>query len=131
MDSVLDSRPLRFLANGVAATAVHFAILAFCLHVVGIGSAGASNLIASAGGVLASFLGNRHFVFRSTDSSLLAQLHRFGLLYLMLCLGQGLILYLWSDVGGLDYRVGFAIGVAVQAVCTYYGGQHWVFKPRS
>lgn len=128
MDSALDSRPLRFVANGLAATAVHFAILAFCLHGLGLGSAGASNLIASGGGVLASFLGNRHFVFRSKESSMMGQLHRFGLLYLVLCLMQGLILYLWSDIGGLDYRIGFALGVAVQAVCTYYGAQHWVFK---
>lgn len=131
MADALASQPARFLLNGLAATAVHFIILAFCLHVLQLRSAGVSNVLAALGGITISFFGSRHFVFRAQRESIGCQLRRFWLLYLALSLVQGLVLFLWSDLAGLDYRAGFLIGVAIQAISSYYGGRHWVFKPRN
>lgn len=128
MGRPLDSRPVRFVSVGVAATAVHFSILFLCLNWLKIPSAGASNMIAAVGGIGISFFGNRHYVHRSASQPLLPQFQRFWLLYLFLCLVQGLVLFLWSDIAGFDYRVGFVLGVMIQAICTYYGGLLWVFK---
>lgn len=110
------------------ATFVHFLVLIVCYRMIGLPSAGVSNAIAAIAGVSVSFLGNRHFVFQATRESAWTQLSRFWGLYVALTLMQGALLFAWSDIAGLDYRMGFMIGVALQAVCTYYGGRHWVFK---
>lgn len=131
MADAFASQPSRFLLNGLVATAVHFLVLAFCLHVLQLPSAGASNVLAALVGITASFFGSRHYVFRAHRESIWTQVQRFWLLYLALSLVQGLVLFLWSDLAGLDYRAGFLIGVVIQAVSSYYGGRHWVFRPRS
>jgi hypothetical protein len=46
----------------------------------------------------------------------------------MLALMHGGIMWAWTDWAGHDYRAGFLLGAAVQAVCTYYGSKTWVFK---
>lgn len=119
---------LRFVANGIAATAAHYLVLVLLLDGVGLRSAGVANMLAAAVGITASFLGSRHFVFRAAAGRALPQLARFWVLYLLLALLQGLILFLWTDLAGLDYRIGFLIGTAVQAAGAYLGGRSWVFR---
>lgn len=125
---LLRHQPVRYLINGGVATCVSFAVLNLCIRVAHIPSAGVANVIASVVGITASFLGNRYFVFPGTTESVWHQLARFWLLYAVLALLQGAVLYLWSDVAGLDYRIGFVIGTILQVVCSYFGGKHWVFK---
>jgi putative flippase GtrA len=125
---LLAARPVRFVLNGLAATVVHYLVLVLCLHGLGIPSAGLSNTIASGAGIAVSFLGNRHFVFRAAAVPMRDQLVRFWALYVLLALLQGLLLFLWTDLGGFDYRIGFLIGVVLQAVLSYLGGRHWVFR---
>ena len=127
----LASQPARFALNGLAATAIHFVLLAFFLHVLHLSSAGVANVLAALGGTTASFFGSRHYVFRARSESILIQVRRFWVLYLALSLMQGIVLFLWSDLAGLDYRAGFLIGVVIQAISAYYGGRHWVFRRRS
>jgi len=119
---------VRFVLNGAFAACVHFAALVFLLSVAGLPSAGLANGIAAIAGVGASFFGNRHFVFRAQSESVWHQLGKFGLLYSLLALMHGGLLLLWTDLAGLDYRIGFLLGAAVQALCTYIGGRHWVFR---
>lgn len=128
MVSVFERQAVRFVANGLAAAAVHFCVLWLCLVPVQLGSAGAANLIASLAGIAASFAGNRHFVFRAGGESMWAQLARFWMLYAMLSAMHGLVLLGWTDLLGQDYRIGFLLGAGLQAVITYFGGKHWVFK---
>ena len=45
------SRPFRYIVNGVFATAVHFAVLTFNLKVLGFASAGLANLVAAVFGI--------------------------------------------------------------------------------
>jgi len=93
--------------------------------------AGLANTLAAGGGIAASFIGSRHFVFRAQREPLLGQLSRFWALYLALALVQGAWLFLWTDLARLDFRPGFLIGVAIQTVGAYYGGRQWVFSPRN
>jgi len=121
-------QPARYVANGLAAAGVHFSVLWLCLVPGQLGSAGVANLLASLAGIAASFVGNRYFVFRAGAEPIWAQLARFWVLYAMLSAMHGLVLLAWTDLLGLDYRIGFLLGAALQAVITYFGGKHWVFR---
>lgn len=120
-------RLIRFLLNGVVATAVHYAALSFYLEVLQLESAGLSNLLAAPVGIAASFLGNRYYVFRRSDSALLQQALKFVGLYAALALLHGSLLYVWTDQWQLDYRIGFLIAVGAQVVLGYLAGKYLVF----
>lgn len=122
------AQPLRFVANGLIATAVHYAVLHACIELIGLGSAGLSNLVAACFGIAASFWGSRCFVFAATHEPAWRQFARFSLLYALLALMQGGLLALWTDVGGRDYRSGFLLGIVLQVLGSWYGGRHWVFR---
>ena len=118
----------RYAINGLAAAAVHFGLLYFNINVVGIQSVGLANLFAAVGGVAASFLGSRYFVFREHNQPILRQAAKFGLLYTLIALLHGAVLYGWTDVGRLDYRVGFLVATALQAILSYFGNKFLVFQ---
>jgi putative flippase GtrA len=119
---------IRYLINGLAATAIHFSVLWFNLRVLGLPSAGLANAIAALFGISASFLGSRHYVFQATAHPVSAQAWRFALLYGALALMHGLVLYFWTDRAGLDYRVGFLFATGMQMVCSYFGNRFLVFN---
>jgi putative flippase GtrA len=121
-------RPLRFVVNGAICTVIHYATLALLLESGLLGLAGLANLLASAVGILASFVGNRYFVFRQETQRWTAQLWRFWLLYISLAGMQGVILFLWTDLARQNYSIGFVIGAAAAAIGTYFGGRFWVFR---
>lgn len=125
---LLQYQPVRYILNGIAATCVSYGVLYACLHLAHIPSAGVANFIAAVIGITFSFFGNRHFVFPGARESVWHQLGRFWLLYAVLALMQGTVMFLWKDLAGLDYRVGFLLGTFLQMVCSYFGGKHWVFK---
>ena len=131
MDQAMGSPALRYILNGLAAAMVHFIVLFACLRFVGLGSAGLANTIAACAGITFSFFGARHFVFLATHQPAVAQARRFGVLYAAMAAMHGLVMFVWSDLAGLDYRAGFLVGAALQAVCTYIGGRDWVFKASS
>lgn len=118
---------IRYVINGVAATGVHYAALAFNLHVLGIRSAGLANLLAALVAITATFLGSRYFVFRGHTESLPRQAAKFGLLYGAIAVLHGAVLYLWTDLAGFDYRVGFLLALFLQVALSYWGNKHLVF----
>lgn len=117
----------RYVVNGLVATLVHYGVLTLNLRVLGIPSAGLSNLIAACFGITASFLGSRYFVFRARSGSAFRQLRRFVLLYAATAVMHGLILFLWSDLGELDTNLGFLLATAFQMAVTYFGNKRLVF----
>lgn len=119
---------VRYVVNGLVATAVHFVVLSFNLQVLGIPSAGLANLYAAVAGISTSFLGSRYFVFRSRDEAIFRQAAKFGLLYAAIAGLHGAALYLWSDVGRLDYRIGFLLATGLQVMLSYWGNKMLVFK---
>jgi putative flippase GtrA len=118
----------RFAVNGVAATAVHFSVLTFAIEVVRIPSAGLANLFAAVFGISASFLGSRYFVFRRADQPIAGQAAKFVALYGAIALLHGMVLALWTDWWGLDYRWGFVLATALQVVASYWGNTQLVFR---
>ena len=119
MNGVAASHPrqelFRFVVNGLVATAVHYAVLTFNLQVLGFGSAGLANLCAAVVGITSSFLGSRFYVFaQSAQQPWLPQLLKFSGLYGAIALLHGLVLWLWTDRLGLDYRAGFLLATGLQ-----------------
>lgn len=125
----LSGESLRYLANGVVATLVHYLVLRTAVDGIGIGSAGLANLLGSAAGIATSYAGNRHFVYRQTQTPILTQGTRFVLLYAALALMHGGVMYVWTDRLGLNYQAGFLLTVTIQVVMGYFGNKHLVFSP--
>lgn len=120
---------LRFVVNGLVATAVHYAVLSFNLKVLGFGSAGLANFCAAFFGITSSFLGSRFYVFAgSTQQAWLPQALKFSGLYATTALLHGLILWAWTDRLGLDYRLGFVLATGLQVSLSYLGNKFLVFK---
>ena len=118
----------RFILNGLFATAVHYGVLNFNLHVLGMPSAGAANFFAAWFGIAASFIGSRFFVFRKRSAPWARQALRFLVLYASIACLHGLLLFVWTDVFGLDYSMGFLIATVLQTVLSYVGNKLLVFS---
>jgi putative flippase GtrA len=118
---------LRYFVNGVVGTVVHFTALVTCIELVGMPSAGLANLVASLFGIAASFIGNRYFVFRSHTARLKSQAARFVFLYAAIASLHAGLLFVWSDLWGLDYRIGFLLALATQVVLGFWGNKTLVF----
>ncbi len=118
----------RYVINGVVATAVHYGVLTFNLEVLNFSSAGLANLAAAAFGISTSFLGSRYFVFRKTDETIALQAMKFSGLYGVIAVLHVLVLLIWTDWLGLDYRLGFLIATGFQVSLSYIGNKFLVFK---
>lgn len=118
----------RYILNGLFATGVHYAVLVVNMELLSMPSAGAANAVAALFGIGASFLGNRIFVFRATQSAMPAQALRFFALYAVIAALHGAILFLWSDLGGYPYSMGFALATVVQFLLSYVGNKMLVFR---
>jgi putative flippase GtrA len=117
----------RFIVNGVAAAAVHFCVLSFLILVAKLPSAGAANFLAAIAGMSASFLGSRYFVFRNHTAGVGAQLWRFAAFYALFALVHAGVLYLWSDLWGLDFRIGFILATGLQVLMSFSANKLLVF----
>lgn len=126
--TLLARQSVRYLINGLAATAVHFAVLTFNLQVLGWGSAGIANLVAAVFGITTSFLGSRYFVFQGSVEPLLKQIYRFIFLYATIALLHGALMYVWADHYRLNYIAGFVVATGMQVLCSYWGNKRMVFK---
>ena len=126
--ALLARQSVRYLINGLAATAVHFAVLTFNLQVLAWGSAGIANLVAAVFGITASFLGSRYFVFQGSVEPLLKQIYRFIFLYAAIALLHGALMYVWADHYRLNYIAGFVVATGMQVLCSYWGNKRMVFK---
>ena len=118
---------VRYVMNGLVATAVHYAVLIICIEYLYLGSAGLSNLLASTLGIACSFLGNRYFVFCRYDQAILEQAIKFVGLYVSIALLNGAILYLWTDQLGNNYKIGFLLSLILQAILSYFFSKKYVF----
>ena len=118
----------RFVINGLAATAVHYGVLSALLQGLNMPSAGGANLIASVFGIGASFLGNRHFVFRHHHGPAATQARRFLLLYAAMAALHGTVMGLMTDVGGVDFRISFVVATGLQTGLSYAGNKWLVFR---
>jgi putative flippase GtrA len=118
----------RYIANGLVATAIHYAILTLNLEVLHFKSAAIANVLAAATGIIASFLGSRYFVFKNTKEDIASQAVKFGAMYGFIALIHGLVMFVWADKLGLDYRIGFLVATIMQVSLSYFGNKFLVFK---
>lgn len=118
----------RYVINGFVATAVHYGVLTINIDFIEFKSAGWANFIAAIFGIVTSFLGSRYFVFKQISEDILHQALKFGSLYGVVAVLHGLFLWVWSDLQGLDYRLGFLIATGVQVSVSYLGNKYLVFK---
>lgn len=122
------SEIVRYILNGLVATAVHFGVLTFNLKVLALSSAGLANGIAALFGIACSFFGSRYFVFRKTDAPLLKQAVQFSGLYGCIALLHASVLFVWTDWLAQDYRIGFLLATALQVALSYLGNKKLVFR---
>jgi putative flippase GtrA len=119
---------VRYLINGVVATAVHYGVLLFNIEVLHIPLAAIANAIAAVFGIAASFIGSRYFVFRGQQGSLVKQGALFVLLYVLIAALHAGIMYLWADWLGYDYRIGFLLATGVQMAFSFVANKFVVFR---
>ncbi len=119
---------VRYIANGLLATGVHFLVLTFNLKVLEWSSAGLSNLVAALFGITSSFMGSRYFVFQGSREPLLKQIYRFLLLYAVIAGLHTFVMHVWVDVYVLNYIAGFVVATVMQVVFSYWGNKVLVFK---
>jgi putative flippase GtrA len=124
----LNGEGLRYILNGIMAAAVHFAVLTFSMELLAVSSAGIANFIAATFGTTTSFLGNRYYVFRRVEEPIATQAARFVALYASTACLHGVILLVWSDLLGLDYRLGFLLATAAQVALSFLGNKFLVFN---
>lgn len=122
------SQIIRYLINGLFATVIHFLFLSFILQMSIISSKGLANFFAALIGILSSFLGSRYYVFRHCRGSIARQASKFGVLYGSIAVFHGLILWVWSDIAGLNHKVGFLLATSFQVSISYFGNKYLVFK---
>lgn len=118
---------LRYVVNGLVATAVHFAVLVTCIELIGVTSAGLASLVASLFGIAVSFAGNRYYVFRSHTERLTSQAARFVTLYAAIATLHAGLLFVWTDLWGLDYRIGFLVALVTQVILGFWGNKSLIF----
>ncbi|MBA0282139.1 GtrA family protein [Stenotrophomonas maltophilia] len=124
----LGGQAVRYVINGLAATAVHYGVLRFNIEVLHIPLAAAANALAAVFGITASFLGSRYFVFRGRQGSLARQGSLFLLVYASIAVLHALVMYLWADRLGLDYRIGFVLATGMQMAISFIANRLVVFK---
>ncbi|MDN4018048.1 GtrA family protein [Zwartia panacis] len=124
----LNKQSIRYIINGLVATAIHFLVLTFFLKILDWDSAGVANLIAAVFGISASFIGSRYYVFNGSLEPLVKQLYRFTFLYVAIAVLHGLFMHVWVDLYLQNYIIGFVIATAMQILCSYFGNKVLVFK---
>ena len=119
---------IRFIINGIFATAIHFSVLTMNIEILNVSSAGLANFIASIFGITASFVGSRYYVFCGHKDSLREHFARFFTLYIVLAILHGLVLLIWTDWCMFDYRIGFLLATTIQVSISYICNKKLVFK---
>ena len=125
---ILTSQPVRYIINGLAATAINFATLSVFIFVLGEGMAWLASGLASCIGITASFVGSRYFVFPGSQGAVAAQAGKFVAVYAATACLHAAVLFLWTDTLGWDWRIGFLIATGLQVAVSYSANKFFVFK---
>jgi len=118
---------LRYIVNGAVATLVHFASLTFLIGPMNMRPVGFANFLGAVVGSVASFVGNRQFVFRAAGAPMQQQAVHFAALYAALALAHSTLMYFWCDWAGGNYHMGFLAATLLQFVLSYIANRRLVF----
>jgi putative flippase GtrA len=119
---------IRYVINGLIATAAHYGVLTTNIVFFEFKSAGLANFVAAIFGISISFLGSRYYVFKRTTENTLLQALKFSGLYGVFAILHGVLLWIWTDQKDFDYRIGFLVATSIQVVLSYLGNKFLVFK---
>jgi len=125
---MLNHEPIRYILNGLVATFLHYGVLNFNIIALDIEPVGLANFLAAIFGISISFLGSRYFVYKKHVNAASSQVVRFLLLYGFIAIVSGFVLYVWSDLYGLSYHLGFIVATVIQMMFSYFGNKVFVFK---
>lgn len=125
---MIRSEIVRYALNGAFATLVHFIALNVAMEGLGMRLASLANLLAASVGIATSFLGSKYFVFRRHHDPLHEQAAKFVALYGAIALLHAGVMALVTDLGGIDYRIGFVLATALQVSLSFSGNRRLVFK---
>ena len=126
--SILSSQLVRYIVNGLAATAINFAALSLLVSLLGDGQAWLASALASVVGITASFLGSRYFVFPGGKDAAAVQAGKFVAVYAATACVHAAVLFLWTDTLGWDWRIGFVLATGLQVAVSYTANKFFVFK---
>jgi putative flippase GtrA len=116
----------RFVANGLAATIVHYSALTTFIELFHVPSAGVANGLASVFGIASSYLGSKLFVFTSS-TAVARTLPLFLVVYSAVATLHMTVLAVWSDVWHLPYPVGFLLATTCSMALTFFANRLIVF----
>jgi len=117
-----------YVINGFIATCVHYFFLWLQVETLHLHCFACANFFAALLGVCASFLGNKFFVFKGSETSFQRQLTSFFILYGFLAIVHSFIVFLFVDIVGFNYNYGFLVATLMQFIFSYWGNKKIVFK---
>jgi putative flippase GtrA len=117
----------RYVANGLVATFVNWAVMRLCLDVWHLPWASLAYWIGAVFGITTSFIGSRYFVFRKHDRPVMRQAIKFVGAYVVIALLASGVIHVWSDWLRLDSNLGFILATGVQVGLSYFANKKLVF----
>ena len=117
-------------SSQLAPTLVHYSVFYSFYRILGVPSAALGNALGATCGITSSFIGSRYFVFPKRRRHLGRELECFLALYAAIALVNAVVMLLWTDVGRLNYNVGFTLAVVLQGVLAFLGNRYLVFNAR-
>lgn len=126
-DFTAQKEAVRFVINGLIASLIHFSVLYACVNLLIISYDGISNFIGAIFGTIYSFLGNKFFVFNSKHNSIYTEGYKFLILYTLMAFNHGVFLYVWSDLFGQNYILGFIIITILNTMLSFFYNKYKIF----
>jgi putative flippase GtrA len=117
-----------FIINGTISAGFHFLILVFFVEILNIKNIAVANIIAGFLAIIISYLGNRYFVFKSSENKIYSQVLKFFVTYIIIIFVNTLFLSLLIFFTGLDYRIAFIITSAILAILSFFINKFIVFN---
>ena len=112
----------------MASRSSHFLALSAVIKIYKFENAAAASLIASALGIIVSFISNSLIVFSHKQTHFQFQAIKFIMLYLFIALTHSSVLYLWTDKLVFNYQSVFLIAVSIQFFLGYFVCKQLIFE---
>ena len=128
ISTLLSSQPVRYIINGLVATGVNFCAMAIFVYMLGDGKAWLASALACVIGITTSFIGSKYFVFPGAQDKTYVQATKFVLVYGLTACLYALVLYLWTDLMGWDWKIGFVLATGLQVAVSYSANKFLVFN---
>ena len=117
----------RFAVVGVAATAVHYLVIVLLVDGLAWTGPTPATVVGSVFGIATAYLGNALFVFAAIERRHAVHAPRFVVVYLTVMAIHAGMMYLFADLLGLPYTLGFVVATGFSALTTFLANRYLVF----